>query len=208
MITKALLARFESRADSDNDITQFLLSTPPMVQKEAATTAWFALRFGRGEYGIFEVFADEAGRVAHLRGPVASALIGESDYMLAGMPRLGQLDVLAHRLPPDDLQDITKGLLLTFKAREGNEAAVAAFLRGALTYVEEETGTRAWFAIQLDAQHFGIFDVFRDNEGRLAHLTGHVPRELAKHALTLLGGVPEVHLLDVVAVTSRSPPEN
>ena len=208
MITKALLARFESRAGSDQDITQFLLSAPPLVQKEAATTAWFAVRFGRGEYGIFDVFPDEAGRVAHLRGPVASALIGEADFMLAGMPRLGQLDVLAHRLPPDDLQDITKGLLLTFKAKEGNEAAVAAFLRSALSHVEEETGTRAWFAIQIDAQHFGIFDVFRDNEGRFAHLTGHVPRELAKHALTLLGGVPEVHLLDVVAVTSRSPSVN
>lgn len=203
MITKALLARFESRAGSDSDITQFLQSAPPLVEKEAATTAWFAVRFRRGEFGIFDVFADEEGLIAHLRGHVASALIGESDYMLAGMPRLGHFDVLAHRLPPDDLQDITKGLLLTFKAKEGNEAAVAAFLRGALPYVEEETGTRAWFAFQLDAQHFGIFGVFRDNEGRFAHLTGHVARELARHALNLLGSVPEVHLLDVVAVSSR-----
>jgi quinol monooxygenase YgiN len=208
MITKALLARFEARGGSDGDITQFLMSAPPMVQKEKATTAWFAVRFGRGEYGIFDVFADEDGMIEHLRGPVATALIGEADYMLAGMPRLGQLDVLAHRLPPDDLQDITKGLLLILKARAGNEAALAAFLRNALQYVEAETGTRAWFAVQLDAQHFGIFDVFRDNEGRFAHLTGQVPRELARHALTLLGGVPEMHLLDVVAVSSRSPPVN
>jgi quinol monooxygenase YgiN len=208
MITKALLARFESRAGSDSEITRFLLSAPSMVQKEAATTAWFAVRFGRGEFGIFDVFPDEAGMIAHLRGPVACALMSEADYMLAGMPRLGQLDVLAHRLPPDDLHDITKGLLLTFKAKQGNEAAVAAFLRNALRYVEAESGTRAWFAIQLDAQHFGIFDVFRDNEGRFAHLTGHVPRELARHALTLLGSVPEMHLLDVVAVSSRSPPVN
>ena len=208
MITKALLTRFESRGGSDSDITQFLMSAPPMVRKEQATAAWFAVRFGRGEFGIFDVFADEAGMIEHLRGPVASALIGEADYMLAGMPRLGQLDVLAHRLPPDDLQDITKGLLLTFKARQGNEEAVAAFLRNALHFVEAETGTRAWFAIQLDAQHFGIFDVFRDNEARFAHLTGQVPRELARHALTLLGSVPEMHLLDVVAVTSRSPPVN
>jgi hypothetical protein len=35
-------------------------------------------------------------------------------------------------------------------------------------------------------------------------MTGHVPRELAKHALTLLGGMPDMHLLDVVAVSHQS----
>ena len=50
---------------------EFLRSALPLVRQEAATTAWFALRFGRSEYGIFDVFADEAGRDAHLTGPVA-----------------------------------------------------------------------------------------------------------------------------------------
>ena len=30
-----------------------------------------------------------------------------------------------------------------------------------------------------------------DQWGRFKHLTGHVPRELAKHALTLLGSLPD-----------------
>ncbi len=67
-------------------------------------------------------------------------------------------------------------------------------------------GTRAWFALQMDAQHFGIFDVFADSSARFAHLAGQVPRLFSKHALALLGGVPALHMLDVVAVTSRSPP--
>jgi hypothetical protein len=29
-------------------------------------------------------------------------------------------------------------------------------------------------------------------------LTGHVPRELAKHSLSLLGSVPDIGMLDVV----------
>lgn len=37
-----------------------------LVDDEPATVAWFAIRFGRGEYGIFDVFPDEAGRAAHL----------------------------------------------------------------------------------------------------------------------------------------------
>ena len=35
--------------------------------------------------------------------------------------------------------------------------------------------------------------------GRLKHLTGRVARELATHAFSLLGGVPDPELLDVLA---------
>lgn len=208
MVTKALLARFESRDGGHDAVQQFLLSAKPLVEKESTTTVWFALRFGRGEFGIFDAFADEPGRDAHLRGGVAKSLQAEGDALLAGAPRIEAIDLIAQRLPPDDLQDVTKGLLLTFRAREGNEAAVVRFLHDARGLVEEETGTRAWFALRFDAQRFGIFDVFSDSGARFSHLVGHVPRELAKHALTLLGGMPEVHMVDVIAVTNRSPPVN
>src|ERR1700752_4557672 len=75
MITKALLARFESRTDNDDDVRHLLVSAQPLVASEPATAAWFALRFGRGDYGIFDVFTDEAGREAHLTGAVARALM-------------------------------------------------------------------------------------------------------------------------------------
>ena len=65
--------------------------------------------------------------------------------------------------------------------------------------VGDEPKTTAWFAIQTDEGEFGIFDVFPDNGGRFAHLVGHVPRELAKHALTLLGSMPDMELLSVEA---------
>jgi hypothetical protein len=44
------------------------------------------------------------------------------------------------------------------------------------------TGDLGWFAIALDSGGCGIFDVFPDNAARFAHLTGYVPRELAKQA--------------------------
>ena len=40
-----------------------------------------------------------------------------------------------------------------------------------------------------------------DSAARLAHLTGHVPRELARHAFTLIGGVPSMELANVLAET-------
>jgi len=44
-------------------------------------------------------------------------------------------------------------------------------------------------APRLGDGEYGIFDVFPDGGARFAHLTGHVPRELAKHTLTILGSV-------------------
>lgn len=63
----------------------------------------------------------------------------------------------------------------------------------------DEPETVAWFAILTDDNQYGIFDVFPDHGGRFKHLTGHVPRELAKHALSLLGSVPDPDLLNVLA---------
>jgi quinol monooxygenase YgiN len=203
MIAKALLARFEARLGQDDMVRQLLLGALPAVRAEAGTLVWFALRFGRGEYAIFDCFADEAGRQAHLQGEVAKALVSAKDTLLDDMPDIQPVDVLAHKLPSGELDDVAKGLLLTFKAKTGHEAEVAAFLRDARRYVDEEPGTRAWFALQIGDRHFGIFDVFPDQGARFAHLTGHVPRELAKHAFSLLGGMPDMHMADVVVASSR-----
>ena len=204
MISKALLARFESRSGHDDDVRQLLVDAGPLVAQEPGTLAWFGLRFGHGDYGIFDAFADEAGRDAHLKGAVARTLVGEKETLLAAAPVIDKLDVLAHKLPAEPLVDVAKGLLLTFKAKEGHAGEVAAFLRDARRFVDEEDDTRAWFAFQLDVARFGIFDVFPDSGARFAHLTEHVPRELAKHALSLLGRMPDLHMVEVVAVSSHA----
>jgi quinol monooxygenase YgiN len=189
----------EVKPGNDAVAEDVLRSALPMVRAEAATTAWFAIRFGRSEYGIFDVFPDDAGREAHLKGPVAHALADAGDTVLAGAPRIQKLDVLADKLPVTSSgEPVTKALLLTFKAKSGHESQVEQFLRDAQPLVEQEPKTVAWFAVRLDDGHFGIFDVFPDNGGRFAHLTGRVPRELAKHALSLLGSVPDIEMLDVV----------
>lgn len=200
MTTKGLLVRLEAKPGTDADIEAFLNGAMPLVQQEPATSAWFAIRFGRSEYGIFDVFPDDAGRDAHLNGAVASALMQRAAELLAEPPRIQRLDVLAEKVPTvTPPEPISKGLVLTFKAKSGNEQQVQQFLRSAQPLVMDEPGTIAWFAIHLDDGDYGIFDVFPDGGARFSHLVGHVPRELAKHALTLLGGVPEMHMLDVLA---------
>jgi quinol monooxygenase YgiN len=200
MTSKGLLVRLEAKHGTYNEVETFLRSAVPLVTQEPATTAWFAIRFGRSEYGIFDVFPDDSGRDAHLAGAVATALMAEADALFTRQPRIQRLDVLADKLPAAPVTQIdTKGLLLTFKAKSGHEQQVEQFLRDAQLLVQREPETTAWFAIRLDDAHYGIFDVFPDNGGRFAHLTGHVPRELAKHSLSLLGSVPDIEMLDVLA---------
>ena len=200
MVSRGLLVRLEAKAGKEADVDAFLRSALPLVQREPGTTAWFAVRFGRGEYGIFDVFPDDDARDVHLAGPVAQALGQRGGELFAKAPRIQKLVVLANKMPTAGTREQnTKGLLLTFRAKSGHESDVEQFLRDAQPVVMDEPKTTAWFAIHTDEGDYGIFDVFPDNGGRFAHLVGGVPRELAKHALTVLGSVPDMEMLDVEA---------
>jgi quinol monooxygenase YgiN len=200
MTTRALLVRLDVLPGKDAEVESFLQTAVPLVNAERDTAAWFAIRFGRSEYGIFDAFPDDRARDAHLSGAVAASLMQRAGALFASPPRIVRIDVLADKLPATTpAETITKGLLLSFKAKNGHETNVEEFLRGAKALVDEEPHTIAWFAIRFEDGDYGIFDVFPDHTGRFAHLTGHVPRELAKHALSLLGSVPDPELPSVIA---------
>ena len=204
MISRGLLVRMHAKQGKEDAVEEFLRSALPMVQQEPDTTAWFAVRFGRGEYGIFDVFPDDAARDAHLSGPVAAALMQRTSDLFESAPRIRKIAVLADKLPVVSPTPDTKGLLLTFKAKSGHELDVEEFLHFASEVVSGEHNTNAWFAIRTDDGEYGIFDVFANNEGRFLHLVGQVPRELAKQALGLLGSMPELEMLNVQAEKIRS----
>jgi quinol monooxygenase YgiN len=207
MVNLGLLVRLEAKQGKDHDVEEFLKSALPMVRQEPLTTAWFAIRFGRSEYGIFDVFPDEVSREAHLAGAVAMALRELADTLFARPPKIEKVRVLADKLPATTpAESDTKGLLLTFKAKSGHELEVEEFLRDAKSFVLQEPKTTAWFAIQLEDGDYGIFDAFPDNGGRFSNLTGHIPRELAKHSLSWLGSVPDMDMVNVLAEHFAGPP--
>jgi len=200
MVSEGLLVRLEAQSSKAGEVEAFLQSALKAVQLEEATTAWFAFRMGRYEYGIFDVFPDEAGRDAHLTGSVARALKERGDMLLTGPPKIKKVSVLADKLPTTALAEpITKALLLTFQAKSGHKKEVDQFLRDAQAWVQEEPETAAWFALHFDDGAFGIFDVFPNGGALFKHMTGHVPRELAKHAFTLLGSFPDMEMHSVLA---------
>lgn len=195
MVKSGLFVRAEAKPGKEPEVEALLRHALALARQEPETTAWFGLRFGRSEFGIFDVFPAEQGRDAHLGGPVARVLMESAERLFAHVPRVEKLDVIADKLPStagDEL--LPKALLLTFRARHGHERDVERFLRDAEGIVRAEPRTAAWFAIRFESGVYGIFDAFPDNRGRLAHLAGRVPRRLATHAFSLLGSVPAMKM--------------
>jgi quinol monooxygenase YgiN len=98
MTTKGLLVRVEAKPGKEAAVEEFLRSALPLAQQEPATTAWFAIRFGQSEFGVFDVFPDDAGRDAHLNGAIAKALMENASTLLAKPPSIEKIDVLADKL--------------------------------------------------------------------------------------------------------------
>jgi quinol monooxygenase YgiN len=98
MVTVGVLARLEAKPGKEEEVASFLEGALPLAQQEEATTAWFATRLGPSTFGIFDVFPDEAGRNAHLDGPIASALMQRADELLSEPPTIERVDILASKL--------------------------------------------------------------------------------------------------------------
>ncbi len=99
MVKVALLVRLEAKPGKETAVARFLESALPLANQESATPVWFALRFGPSTFGIFDAFHDDAGRKAHLAGPIAAALMANATELLAQPPQIEQVDLLAVKLP-------------------------------------------------------------------------------------------------------------
>ena len=93
---------------------------------------------------------------------------------------------------------LTKSLFARLEAKPGKEAELAAFLKQGLQLAQEEVTTPVWFALRLGPSTFGIFDAFRDETGRQAHLDGPIAKALMAQAPNLLATPPVIERLDVI----------
>ncbi|HEY3256550.1 MAG TPA: antibiotic biosynthesis monooxygenase [Polyangiaceae bacterium] len=99
MLKVGLLVRLVAKAGKERTVAEFLAGALPLAQAEAETVAWFAVRLSNNEFAIFDAFPTEAGRKAHLNGPIAAALMANAADLLAEPPRIESVDVLASKLP-------------------------------------------------------------------------------------------------------------
>ena len=94
---------------------------------------------------------------------------------------------------------VTVALFVRMEAKPGKEADAAAFLRSAVPLVNDEPETIIWFALQIGASTFAIFDAFPDEHGRQTHLAGKVAAALMDQAPDLFTGQPVIEHADILA---------
>jgi quinol monooxygenase YgiN len=97
MIKLAIWAQLEAKPGKEKELEEFLKSAQPLAEREAGTISWYAIKMGPGKYGIFDTFADENARNAHLNGEIAKALFAKADELLAKPPEMAKPEILASK---------------------------------------------------------------------------------------------------------------
>lgn len=93
----AIWAQLEAKPGKEKEVEEFLKSAQPLAERETGTLSWYAIKMGPGRYGIFDTFADEAGRNAHLTGEIAKALFAKANDLFAKPPEIAKPEILASK---------------------------------------------------------------------------------------------------------------
>ena len=91
-----LLVTLEAHAGKEADAEAFLRSAQPLALNEKGTLKWYAIKIGPRKFGIFDTFANEAGRNAHLTGEIAQALGARASELFSVSPQVEKVEILAN----------------------------------------------------------------------------------------------------------------
>jgi quinol monooxygenase YgiN len=89
------VVRLEAKPDRAAAVAELLSGALPLAQAEPGTVAWYAARTSDTTFWIFDTFASENARQAHIEGPIAAAIVEHADDLLALPPEILPADVLA-----------------------------------------------------------------------------------------------------------------
>jgi quinol monooxygenase YgiN len=99
-IKVGLFVRLEAKPGKERAVRDFLISGLDLTNQEAGTPIWFALQLSPTTFGVFDAFASDADRQAHLAGNMAKALMSRVEELLAKPPSVEPVDVLAVKNRP------------------------------------------------------------------------------------------------------------
>lgn len=94
-VDRGLLALLEAKPGRGDDLADFLRQGQALAAAETGTVTWYAFKISDTTYGIFDTFADEDGRAAHLQGQIPAALGQVQADLLASDPDIRPVDVIA-----------------------------------------------------------------------------------------------------------------
>jgi quinol monooxygenase YgiN len=93
----ALYVPLKAKSGKEAELKEFLKQGAQLAAQEPGTVTWYAIEEDDGRYAIFDTFEDEAGRDAHINGPIAAALMAKAEELLAEPPQIHKIGILASK---------------------------------------------------------------------------------------------------------------
>ena len=94
-VTLGILALLEAKAGKGDELAAFLKAGRELAVAEEGTVTWYAFKISDTSYGIFDTFATDDARTAHINGQIPAALADVSADLLAREPDIQPVNLLA-----------------------------------------------------------------------------------------------------------------
>lgn len=94
-ITLGILALLEAKAGKGDELAAFLKAGRDLAVAEEGTVTWYAFKISDTSYGIFDTFATDDARTAHINGQIPAALAEVSAELLAREPDIQPVNLVA-----------------------------------------------------------------------------------------------------------------
>src|SRR6202789_1332843 len=83
----SLFVELKAKPGKEAEVASFLAGAQGLAVAEPLTTAWFAVRFDSQTFGVFDAFETDEDREAHVKGPIAAALMQRGTELLPALPK-------------------------------------------------------------------------------------------------------------------------
>ena len=94
-VTLGILVLLEAKPGKGDELAAFLKAGRDLAVAEEGTVTWYAFKIEDTSYGIFDTFAADDARIAHINGPIPAALAKVSADLLASEPSIRTVDLVA-----------------------------------------------------------------------------------------------------------------
>jgi quinol monooxygenase YgiN len=94
-VTLGILALLEAKPGKGEQLAAFLKAGRDLAVAEEGTVTWYAFKINDTSYGIFDTFATDDARTAHINGQIPAALAEVSADLLAREPDIQPVSLVA-----------------------------------------------------------------------------------------------------------------
>jgi len=94
-VTLGIVALLEAKAGKGDELAAFLKAGRDLAVAEEGTVTWYAFKISDTSYGIFDTFATDDARTAHINGQIPAALAQVSADLLARAPDIQPVNLVA-----------------------------------------------------------------------------------------------------------------